>query len=74
MASDYISRDGPTRTRLMVSVHLAQCRNCRTYVQGLKIAMSLARDSLRRPVADEVLHALGLDDPVRKPSPKEPSE
>lgn len=74
VASDFISRTGPLRTQLMTAVHLAQCKNCRTYVHGLKITANLVRASLRRPVADEVFQALGLNDPDRKTSFKEPRE
>jgi hypothetical protein len=59
---------------MMASLHLAQCKNCRTYVRGLKITRSLISDSLREPVSDELLLALGLKNPDRDGSSKEPSE
>ncbi len=74
IASDYISREGSKRTRLMMSLHLAQCKNCRTYVRGLKITRSLVSDSIRGPVADELLQTLGPKNPDRDGSFKEPNE
>lgn len=74
LASDYIGREGSTRTRMMVSLHLAQCKNCRTYVRGLKMTRSLVTQSVREPVSDELLQALGLKSPDRDGSFKEPSE
>ena len=74
IASDYISREGSTRTWMMMSLHLAQCKNCRTYVRGLKITRSLISESVREPVSDELLQALGLKNPDRDGSFKEPSE
>lgn len=74
IASDYINREGSTRTRVMVSLHLAQCKHCRTYVRGLKITRSLVSESVREPVADELLLTLGLKTPDRDGSFKEPNE
>ncbi len=74
IANDYIDREGSTRTRVMVSFHLAQCKNCRTYVRGLKITRSLVSESIRQPVADELLQTLGLKNPDRDGSFKEPNE
>lgn len=74
IASDYINREGSMRTRMMMSLHLAQCRNCRSYVGGLKITRSLISESVRGPVADELLQTLGLENPDRDGSFKEPNE
>jgi hypothetical protein len=74
MASDYISREGSTRSQMMMSLHLAQCKDCRTYVRGLKVTRSLISESLREPVSDELLEALGLKNPDRDGSFKEPNE
>jgi predicted anti-sigma-YlaC factor YlaD len=74
VASDYISREGSKRTRLMVAIHLAQCSNCRTYIRGLKIARSIAAESLRGSVPTALLQNLGLNTPDRGGSFKEPNE
>lgn len=74
IASDYISREGSTLTRMMMSLHLAQCKDCRTYVRGLKITRSLISESVREPVTDELLQTLGLKNPDRDGSFKEPGE
>ena len=59
---------------MMMSLHLAQCKNCRTYVHGLKITRSLVSASVRAPVADDLLQTLGLKNPDRDGSFKEPNE
>jgi hypothetical protein len=59
---------------MIMSLHLAQCKNCRSYVRGLKITRSLISESVREPVTDELLQTLGLKNPVRDGSFKEPSE
>jgi hypothetical protein len=59
---------------MMMSLHLAQCKNCRSYVRGLKITRSLISESVREPVTDELLQTLGLKNPDRDGSFKEPSE
>ncbi len=74
IASDYINREGSTRTWMMTSLHLAQCKNCRSYVRGLKITRSLISESVREPVTDELLQKLGLTNPDRDGSFKEPNE
>jgi hypothetical protein len=74
VASDYISREGSKRTRLMVAIHVAQCSNCRNYIRGLKISGNLAAESLRGPVPTALLQNLGLDIPDRGGSFKEPNE
>lgn len=62
------------RTRVMVSFHLSQCKNCRTYVRGLKITRSLVSESVRQPVGQDLLNTLGLQHPDRDGSFKEPNE
>jgi predicted anti-sigma-YlaC factor YlaD len=53
--------DGPRRQRLALYLHLATCRNCRTYVRGLSATRRLVGEALRRegdPAA--VLDRLGV--------------
>lgn len=59
---------------MMMSLHLAQCKNCRSYVRGLKITRRLISESVRGPVTDELLHKLGLKNPDLDGSFKEPNE
>lgn len=74
IASDYISREGSTRTRLMVAFHLTQCSNCRAYIRSLKTVRSLSAESLRGPVPPALLQTLGLDTRNPAGSFKEPKE
>jgi predicted anti-sigma-YlaC factor YlaD len=74
VASDYISREGSKRTRLMVAIHVAQCSNCRNYIRGLRIARRIAAESLRGSVPTALLQNLGPSNPDRGGSFKEPTE
>ena len=74
IASDYISREGSRRTRVMVAYHLTRCRNCRAYIRSLKTVRSLAAESLAGPAPPALLQTLGLDTRDPSGSLKEPKE
>lgn len=74
VASDYIDREGSKGTLVSVALHLATCRACRSYVRGLKTTRSITAMSLAGPVPDALLVTLGLKDPDRDASHKEPNE
>ncbi|MCG5486527.1 MAG: hypothetical protein KK482_22905 [Sinorhizobium meliloti] len=72
LASDFVSRDGSKRTNLLVALHLLQCRNCRTYVRGMKIVTRLAAASLDDDVPGDLYATLGLTAPDREGPAQEP--
>jgi anti-sigma factor RsiW len=66
LADAAIDRDGPVRDRIAVAVHLGLCRDCRTYVAGLRQTRRLVAASVRGP-APEALVASLLDRPSGRP-------
>lgn len=72
LASDFISREGSLRTNLAVALHLLQCKYCRRYVRGMKVATGIAAASLRDDIPSDLYERLGLEAPGREGSPEEP--
>lgn len=57
--TEYLDGRLPLRTRLMLWLHLALCRDCRRYLHGFRETVRLARACCREPEAPpEVPEAL----------------
>jgi anti-sigma factor RsiW len=55
LADAAIDRDGPVRDRIAVAFHLRLCRDCRTYVAGLRQTRRLVAASLRGPAPEALV-------------------
>ncbi|WP_139315127.1 anti-sigma factor family protein [Mongoliimonas terrestris] len=71
VASAYIDGEMPISGRLAVAGHLTICRECRTYVQGLRTTRHLVATSFRAEVPATVAAALGLTDEDPQPLGKD---